>query len=74
MYSFDSKTEDGSIKINSDFYNIFKCSQDWLVLFCAPKTKSMIINCKGNTNTRLLMNNTEIEIVKHHKHLGKIFF
>ena len=36
MHSFDNKI-DGGTKINSDLSNFFKWSQDWLVLFSAPK-------------------------------------
>ena len=51
-----------------------KLSDEWLVTFSAPKTKSMIISNKmdRNNHPRVSMHNSVLEDISHHKHLGLV--
>ena len=57
-----------------DLDAIEKWSDEWLVTFSAPKTKSMIISDKmdRNNHPRVSMHNSVLEDVSHHKHLGLV--
>lgn len=59
-------------QVNEDLSAIMKWSEDWLVAFSAPKTKSMVISNKldSHLNAHVNMSNTNIDLVHNHKHLG----
>ena len=61
-------------QVNVDLDAIEKWSDEWLVTFSAPKTKSMIISNKmdRNNNPQVSMHNSVLEDVSHHKHLGLV--
>ena len=61
-------------QVNVDLDAIEKWSDEWLVTFSAPKTKSMIISNKMDRNNHpwVSMHNSVLEDVSHHKHLGLI--
>ena len=56
----------------SDLQAIHEWSNQWLVEFSVPKTKSLVISTKPDKdlNLPLIMNNRVIEDVYTHKHLG----
>ncbi len=58
--------------INLDLHAMHEWSEQWLVSFSEPKTKSLIISNKHdrNLNPPLEMNGVLLEEVKSHKHLG----
>ena len=58
--------------INNDLKAIQNWADKWLVSFSAPKTKSLIISNKHNLDdySDLQLNNTPIQEVTSHKHLG----
>ena len=55
--------------INDDLRAIHDSSDEWLVTFNAPKTKSIVVSLKRDTHLypRLSLNNS---VVSNHKHLG----
>ena len=61
-------------QVNVDLDAIEKWSDEWLVTFSAPKTKSMIISNKMDRNNhhQVSMHNSVLEDVSHHKHLGLV--
>ena len=61
-------------QVNVDLDAIEKWSEEWIVTFSAPKTKSMIISNKmdKNNHPRVSMHNSVLEDVSHHKHLGLV--
>ena len=61
--------------MNSDIERIHLWSQQWLVNFNPRKIETMTISRKGAKphNTPIYMNDTLIQEVIEHKHLGLIF-
>ena len=61
-------------QVNVDLDALEKWSDEWLVTFSAPKTKSMIISNKmdRNNHPRVSMHNSVLDDVSHHKHLGLV--
>ena len=57
--------------VNVDLDAIGKWSDEWLVTFSVPKTKSMIISNKmdRNNHPQVSMHNSVLEDVAHHRHL-----
>lgn len=60
--------------INLDLQAIHNWSKRWLVNFSVPKTKALIVSNKldRHNNPSVEMNNTHIDEVQSHKHLGVI--
>ena len=61
--------------LNSDLQTINKWADDWLVIFNAIKTLSMIISRKliPTLHPPLFMNNIQLRETEKHKHLGLTF-
>ena len=58
--------------INADLQAIHEWSNQWLATFSAPKTKALIFSSKPDKheNATVSLNNTLIDEVQSHKHLG----
>ena len=58
--------------INDDLRAIQNWSDEWLVTFSAPKTKSMVVSRKrdAHLNPPLSFDNSVVDEVSNHKHLG----
>lgn len=58
--------------INNDLFKIHTWANQWLVTFNANKTESLLVSKKSTKSVlpRLSMNNTTIQQVTTHKHLG----
>jgi hypothetical protein len=61
--------------LNGDLDKIHIWPEKWLVKFNQQKTETMILSKKNNkpNHPPLKMNNSELQKVDHHKHLGVIF-
>ena len=61
--------------VDADLNAIHEWSLKWLVSFSVPKTKSLIVSQKRDfrLNPPLHMNNTVLDEVDYHKHLGITF-
>ena len=59
-------------QVKMDLDAIEKWSDEWLVTFRAPKTKSMVISNKmdRNNHQQVSMRNSVLEDVAHHKDFG----
>ena len=57
--------------INDDLRAIQNWSDEWLVTFSAPKTKSMVVSRKRDSHLYpLSFDNSVVDEVSNHKHLG----
>ncbi len=58
--------------VDADLKAIHEWSEQWLVSFSAPKTKSLLISNKldKHLNPAAKFNNVIIDVVQNHKHLG----
>ena len=61
--------------LNSDLETISSWADRWLVTFSAPKTESLLVSLKHDSDQHptLKLNNTDITEVENHKHLGLTF-
>ena len=61
--------------LNGDLDQIHIWSEKWLVKFNPQKTETIILSKKNNkpNHPPLKMNNSELQKVDNHKHLGVIF-
>ena len=64
-----------AIQLNQNLNKIHNCSKKWLVNFNPQKTETLLISRKTfpTYHPPLFMNNTPIQEVSEHKHLGLIF-
>ena len=71
----DNQEQTSADIINSDLQKINHWASSWLVDFNPSKTESLIISRKVNKQAHppLFMNNTQINEVSKHKHLGVTF-
>ena len=72
LYKVLNQPISAGIELNTDLTNITNWASEWLVNFQPLKTKSLIISRKRNKTDHpiLTMNQTQIDEVKQHKHLG----
>ena len=72
LYKVLNQPISAGMELNTDLTNITKWASEWLVNFQPLKTKSLIISRKRNKTDHpiLTMNQTQIDEVKQHKHLG----
>ena len=75
LYIIVDLPEQAAMVLNADLQTISHWANDWLVLFNANKTLSMVISRKLNPvqHPPLLMNDTIIAETTSHKHLGLTF-
>ena len=66
---------DSANQLNNDLQTIHLWAKTWLVTFNPAKSESVIFSRKRNKpyHPRVFMNQTEIEEVTSHKHLGVVF-
>ena len=72
LYKVLNQPISAGIELNTDLTNITKWALEWLVNFQPLKTNSLIKSRKRNKPDHpiLAMNQTQIDEVKQHKHLG----
>ncbi|MEW8548206.1 MAG: reverse transcriptase family protein [Candidatus Thiodiazotropha sp.] len=72
LYKVINQPISAGIELNIDLENISKWASEWLVSFQPTKTKSLIISKKRHKvdHPVLIMNQTRIDEVSQHKHLG----
>ena len=74
MYvTIDEDAVTATNQLNEDLSQICKWADTWLVKFNAGKSKALIVTLKrnlANIELRLSFNNTTLETVDKHKHLG----
>ncbi len=58
--------------LNADLVNIQQWANQWLVTFSPPKTKLLTCSFKKKDQANITFNNTPIESVDNHKHLGLV--
>lgn len=75
LYLIIDNPIDSATLLNGDLSKIHEWSMNWLVKFNPQKTETMTISRKINRpiHPPLFMNNSNINIVNEHKHLGLIF-
>ncbi len=75
LYIIVDDPSESATKLNEDINTIHQWSQNWLVTFNPSKTESMIFSKKKNKphHPNRYMNNTVINLVTEHKHLGLTF-
>ncbi|MES9883416.1 MAG: reverse transcriptase family protein [Sedimenticola sp.] len=72
LYIVVDTPDNAALALNSDLETIHEWAGKWLVSFNPTKTESLLISRKTNKpiHPALIMNNTTIQEVDHHKHLG----
>ena len=75
LYNIVQNPESAALCLNLDLIKISNCAKLWLVSFNYSKNESMVVSRKVNNSYHppIYMENTEINEVSAHKHLG-IFF
>ncbi len=75
LYIIVDDPSESATQLNADINTVHQWSQNWLVTFNPSKTESMIFSRKQNKphHPDLYMNNTVINTVTEHKHLGLTF-
>lgn len=72
LYVTVDRPEQAAVTLNSDLATIQEWADKWMVTFNPTKTESLLISRRLNRDIHppLLMNDTVIQEVEHHKHLG----
>ena len=70
LYVAVDNAADSSASLNPDLQSISSWAKEWIVLFNPSKTKSMIITRRNTQHQPLYFDNTVLEEVESHKHLG----
>ena len=70
----DGDAEDATEQLNDDLLQVSQRAENWLVKFNATKSKALTVTVKKkntqNLDLPLSLNNTVLDTVSSHKHLG----
>ena len=66
----DDDPQESANKLNENLDNVKEWARQWVVDFNAAKTKAMTISNRSLDHPSLSFNNTELDEVQCHKHLG----
>ena len=72
--TIDGDAEDATEQLNDDLLQVSQWAENWLVKFNAAKSKALTVTLKTknthNLDLPLSLNNTVLDTVSSHKHLG----